>query len=343
MIGQRLRQLRLARGFSLEALAAAIGGMISKQALSKYEIGTTRPSPEVLAKLAAALQVRAEYLVGQPVVSVKILAYRRGSRLTQREQARIESLTRHRLEQRMRLQSLLAPWEVSALPISGKSIGTPEEAEQAAEEIRRSWNLGVSPIPSVTGLLEDHCIHVLEIDAAEKFDGISALVHDQDRRALAAAVVTRKGLSGDRQRLSLTHELAHIVGCDSELTAFRAGAALLVPAYTILRDVGANRASIGPEELLLLKRRWGMSAQAILRRLRDLGIIGETHYKWWCKQINLLGWRKQEPSPIPAEQATWLHRSVQRALSENLITKEEADEMVGEEMEVDQRLSLFQL
>ena len=35
MLADRLRHVRLARGFSLEALAATMGGIVTKQALSK--------------------------------------------------------------------------------------------------------------------------------------------------------------------------------------------------------------------------------------------------------------------------------------------------------------------
>lgn len=342
MISQRLKQLRLARGLSLEALAAEMGGIVTKQALSKYEKGAIQPSHEVLNKLAAALQVKAAYLWSEPAVSVKILPYRKGSRLPKKEQAQIEHLTQHRLEQRIRLQNLLAPQDRVMLPISNRAIKTPDAAEQAAGEIRKSWNLGEDPIASVTGVLEDHHIHVLEIDAGEKFDGISAVAYDQDRQPLAAAVVTRKGLPGERQRLTLVHELAHIAGCESEPTAFRFGAAFLAPADAMLREVGASRAFLQADELLLLKRRWGMSVQAILYRLRDLGIIAETYYKQWCIHISQLGWRKQEPFPFPAEQPTWLYQNALRALSEGVLSKEEAEEMVGEEIKADLPLSLVQ-
>src|SRR5450756_1113927 len=81
MISQRLRQLRLARGLSLEALAAAIGGAVTKQALSKYEQGTARPSPVVLNRLAEALGVKAAYLLSEPDIEVQFIAYRKGSAL----------------------------------------------------------------------------------------------------------------------------------------------------------------------------------------------------------------------------------------------------------------------
>lgn len=342
MLSQRLKQLRLARGFSLEALAAEMGGIVTKQALSKYEKGTIQPSHEVLNKLATALKVKAAHLWSEPAVSVKILAYRKGSRLPKKEQAQIESLTQHRLEERVRLQSLLVSQDAAMLPIRKKTIRAPEAAEQAAEEIRKLWNLGVGPIASVTGVLEDHRIHVLEIDAGEKFDGISAVAYDRDQQALAAAVVTRRGLPGERQRFSLMHEFAHLVGCESETAAFRFAAAFLAPASAVSRELGSKRVFIQQDELFLFKRRYGMSVQAILYRMRDLGIIGETYYRQWCIEVSRRGWKRQEPFEIPAEQATWLHQSVLRVLSEGVLSKEEAEEMVGEEIKVDLPLSLVQ-
>ena len=88
MIGRRLQQLRLARGLSLEALAAAIGGVVTKQSLSKYEQGKATPSPVVLNRLAEALQVKASHLWSEPSIHVEFLAYRKGAALSKGEQAR---------------------------------------------------------------------------------------------------------------------------------------------------------------------------------------------------------------------------------------------------------------
>ena len=43
MISKRLKQLRLARGLSLDALVAQMGGLVTKQALSKYELDKAKP------------------------------------------------------------------------------------------------------------------------------------------------------------------------------------------------------------------------------------------------------------------------------------------------------------
>lgn len=53
--GQRLRAARKMAGLSMEDLAAKIGGIVTKQAIGKYETGQMMPSPEVLEKLVEVL------------------------------------------------------------------------------------------------------------------------------------------------------------------------------------------------------------------------------------------------------------------------------------------------
>jgi Zn-dependent peptidase ImmA (M78 family)/DNA-binding XRE family transcriptional regulator len=346
MIGQRLKQLRLARGLSLEALAAEIGGIVTKQALSKYEQGKTRPSPKVLNKLAAALGVKAARLWSEPTICVQFIAYRKGSGLLRKEQLKIESLVKQALEERIHLQELTQSISGADLPVRALSVKTVADAERAAETLRVQWNLGFDPIASIIGVLEDHLIHVLEINAGERFDGISAVAYDDEQRIAAATVVTRRGVAGERQRLNLAHELGHLVlkiskSVDEEQAAFRFGASFLAPADVVRREIGAKRTFIRPDELLLFKRRFGMSLQALLYRLRDLGIITESYYKKWCMDINRLGWRKREPLELAPEQPQWLRQNVLRALAEGLITQEEAERVLGETLEIKPPLSLI--
>jgi Zn-dependent peptidase ImmA (M78 family) len=47
--------------------------------------------------------------------------------------------------------------------------------------------------------------------------------------------------------------------------------------------------------LLPLKRRWGVSLQALVRRARDLGTITERQYLYLNKQISKRGWGRHEP------------------------------------------------
>jgi len=164
IIARRLKQLRLARGLSLDALAAEMGGIVTKQALSKYELGKASPSPVVLNKLAAALGVKATHLWSEPSFSVKFIAYRRGSGLLKGEQKRIESLVVQSLEDRIRLQDLAQQINGSSLPVQKLNVGKITDAELAADKMRKTWSLGQAPIANVTDILEDHLVHVLEVE-----------------------------------------------------------------------------------------------------------------------------------------------------------------------------------
>ena len=73
-----------------------------------------------------------------------------------------------------------------------------------------------------------------------------------------------------------------------------------------------------------------LSIQALLRRLRDLSIITESAYRQWCIHINRLGLRRHEPAELPPEQSTWVRHTVLRATAEELMSREEAAQLLGE-------------
>ncbi|HKZ40388.1 MAG TPA: XRE family transcriptional regulator [Candidatus Hodarchaeales archaeon] len=347
MNAKRLKQLRLARGLSLDALAAEMGGIITKQALSKYELGKSSPSPVVLNKLAAALGIKAAHLWSEPPFSVKFIAYRKGSGLLKGEQKRVESLVIQSLEDRIRLQDLTRQINGASLPIQKLNVRKVADAELAANKMREMWSLGEAPIANVTDMLEDHLIHVLEVGAGEKFDGISAVVLNGEDNIKAAAVVSRPGIAGERQRLNLAHELGHLVlniskETDEEKAAFRFAAGFLVPAESLYKEVGNKRVFIQIEELLILKQRFGISVQALLYRLHDLGVIADAYYKKWCMDISRLRWKKHEPCELAPERPQWLRRSVLRALGEDLLAREEAEKMLGEPLKAKEPLSLIE-
>lgn len=345
--GDRLRQLRNARGLSLEELSAALGGMVSRQALWKYEKGKAQPSPAVVSSLARALDVRAVHLWRRPQVDVRFIAYRQGSGLLKRDQERVESRLSLTLEQCVGLRQTVGQTACLDLPVQSLAVESVEAAETAALEIRRRWSLGTDALGSLTGVLEDHGVHVVEVDARDNFDGICALAGDDEGQVVAAAVVIRKGQPGDRQRLELAHELGHLVlavaaEVDEEKAAFRFAEAFLAPADAVRQEVGAKRSSVSLGELTLLKRRYGMSIQAWIHRLRDLDVITESHSRQWRITLNKLGYRTQEPASLAAERPVWLQRTVLRALAEGLVTREEAEQLTGEKLELVEPLSVVE-
>ena len=338
MFATKLKQLRLARGFTLEGLADKMGGMVTKQALSKYEKGAASPSPAVHIRLAEALGVKSSELFRESTISIEFRGYRKRSTFPKRDQEGIESFVKESLEQRIHLQALVQEGKPN-IPVQNFRVECLEDAETAAEQLRKQWNLGEAPISSVISLLENKLVHVFEVDVpGDRFDGISALAYDEGRELKGAAVISRNLISGERQRLNLVHELGHLVldigkELDEEKAAFRFAGAFLAPPSLVRREVGKSRSSIQLKELLLLKKLFGMSIQALLYRLRDLGIITDSFYTWSCIQVNRLGMKKKEVEELPQEEPQWLKRNVLRAFSEGVISHEEAERLLGEPLE----------
>lgn len=71
MIGKRIKQYRLAHGWTLEKLAAMIDHAVTRQMLCKYEQGKSTPSRMVLIRLARAFGVKVVHLASEPPVMVK--------------------------------------------------------------------------------------------------------------------------------------------------------------------------------------------------------------------------------------------------------------------------------
>lgn len=340
MIGERLTQIRLAQNLTLDALAEKMGGVITKQALSKYELNQIQPSPLVLTKLSVALGVKTSYFLSPSTISVKFIAYREKTSLPPREKARVQSVVTQCLEDRVRIQTLIGQTKTNATPWNQLSISTLEDAEKQADYLRQLWKLGTSPIRNVIGTLEEHQLCVLSIEADEKFDGISALGYDSTGNILAGAIVSQQDIPGERQRLTVTHELGHLVlkipnSIEEEKAAFRFCSAFLAPADQLTKQIGSKRSYIDIAELLIIKKQFGISLQALIRRLFTLGIISDSYYRRWCIYISKQGWKKHEPDELERETPQWLNRNLTRLVGEGAINREEAEHVLGSSIHIE--------
>jgi Zn-dependent peptidase ImmA (M78 family)/DNA-binding XRE family transcriptional regulator len=344
MFGKRLKQLRLAKGYSLDELVAAMGGIVSKVALSKYENDLMKPSNKVLVSLAKVFDIKTINLINPPDIRVEFIAYRKGSGLSKGEQVRIENLVTTKLEERVHVQNLLYTSFKPNIPIKKYEIKNYDDVEEASVEIRKKWSVGLDPLANITQLLEDNFIHTIFIDSNKPFDGISALAYEQNQLK-AAAVVSKTHIPGERQRLNIAHELGHIVldvksDLDEEKAAFRFGGALLAPSETITKIAGKNRNHFQFRELFIFKKIFGLSIQALLFRLKDLNIISATTFSLWYQIINKNNWKRNEPMPMDEERSLWMERNVLRAYSEGLISPDEVRRLTGEKVDK-QNLSLI--
>jgi transcriptional regulator with XRE-family HTH domain len=324
-IGERVRLARKASGLSQRALAEKAG--ISAMAVSKYERGMDAPSSGVLVKLSRATGVSLDFFFRPPITKVTIRAFRRHSKLGAKRQNAVTAQVQEWLERYLEAASLFR--EPPAVGVPRFSASAFDGVERAAEKLRATWELGLDPIENLVQVLEDHGVAVALVEGAEKFD---ACTFQSDG---AVVIAVKRGLPGDRQRFSLAHELGHIVvdlrgGLGEEDAAHRFAGALLVPRSAALSELGHARTSLDVWELLLLKRKYGLSMQGWIHRARDLGVISRDVAARMFKEFRRKGWHRSEPGdPYPAEEPARLKLLVARALAEDMISASRSSELLG--------------
>ena len=335
-IGERLKLARRMARLSQQALADRTG--VSKMAISKYEHNQMMPGSEVMLRLAEALGVRMEFLLRSASELEIKPVYRAHSRMNKTEEAAVVAQVQEWLERYLAIEALFPPDErlfFKFPPEFPYPVERLEDAEQAAEKLRRIWQAGTDTIDSLAELLEAQGIKIGLVDGDVHFDACTFWVNDQ-----SPVIAIKRGLSGDRQRFSLAHELGHIMldvsqEADDEKAAHRFAAAFLVPASAAVLEIGHSRRSLDPQELLLLKKKYGMSMAAWVYRAKDLGILNENDAQRHWQQFSARGWRKQEPGePLAGEQPQRMYRLVRRLLAEDVISRSRAKELLGERIEL---------
>ena len=327
MLGARLRQARLGAGLSLEGLAAKLEEPISRQALSKYETGAAQPSPSRIAELSIALNVRVSALLTEPTVNIRWVAYRKLARLSKSRQEQITAVAMQRLEGELKLRELFHLGERHNFP-GPIDVQNLNDCDYAAAAVRMRWNLGYRPVDSLTGAIEEHGGTIVAWAEPWGFDGLSGWA---DR---SPVLVLNEAMPPDRFRLNAAHEIGHLVMTSTndarqdEAFAFRFAASFLVPAEAARHELGTHRRGMELRELGLLKQRWGLSMQGWIRRARDLDIISDDLYRTLNIRFRSAGWHRKEPIECQmSESPALFRRLVLRALTEGMITAEEADHL----------------
>ena len=350
MIGLRLKRAREALGLSLRELEAAIQGQVTAQAIGKYERNEMMPSSTVLLALSKALRVTPEFLLSERDLTLTGVDFRKAPHAGAKEQRAVEVSVLNQVERYLELEDLLPGvgqfWEAPNDSIF--EIAHIEEAEPAAEALRRLWALGMDPIPSMAELLEDKGVKVIALDLPRSVSGSKAFVrrrHHPD----APVMVVNGGHSGERQRFTLAHELAHLVlrfsglsDADQEKAADRFAGAFLMDKLMVRRLLGSRRTSISLGELVELKKLFKVSIASLVVRCAQLGIITKAVYARLWSQIKEHGWNIQsmnEPGTLMAEVPQRMERLGLRAVAEGAISEARAAELLGISLrELDRRL-----
>ncbi len=210
MVGDRIKQARIAGGMTQDqvvAALAAMGASLTKGGLSKYERGGSTPKPTVMRALASVLGVETSYFLEEPSMEMRWQGFRKGSRLGKKGQDRVKALAEAQIEVFVSLKHSLEPATVDDVLPQRAPVRKPEDAECAADRLREHWCLGNQAIESVTAAIEDGGGLVLESGGDEDlFDGLSGWMNDS-----VPVIVVSWAVSDDRRRFSLAHELGHLL------------------------------------------------------------------------------------------------------------------------------------
>lgn len=352
MIGNRLRLAREAAGLSLRAMEDAISGKVSAQAIGKYENDQMMPGSDVLLALARALKVSPEYLLSNRDLALSGVDFRKDPATGAKEEKAVEAVVIDHLERYLEVEELLPDALLDWLAPTAKefSIRSAEEAEAAADALRRLWRIGIDPIPAMAELLEDNGVKVIALDLPQAVSGSKAFAN-RDGQHPVAVIVVNKNHNGERQRFTLAHELAHLVlqlkgdweEKEGEKAADRFAGAFLVTSEMLFKRLGKVRKALSLGELLELKAFFRVSVSMLVVRCKQLGIISKAVFNslWGTMvRMNWVGKTAVEPHPFEAETPTRMERLCLRAVMEEAMSGAKAGELLQISVrELDARLS----
>ncbi|MEN0108775.1 MAG: XRE family transcriptional regulator [Pseudomonas sp.] len=335
MIYDRIRRARLLRGMSLEALSQRLGD-ITKQGLSKLEKGQIAPNSTRLLQLAEALDVSPEYFFRPEPMALAPLEFRKLAKMPKYLQAQVEEQIREHLERYIALEMYFDPADIAtpSTPCQHFPVSSLDEAELAAEQLRERWQIGSDAVFNLTELLEENGIKVALLDGPDGFDGACA-ASDDNQHVLVALNARRPG---ERMRFTAAHELGHWVmrlpeamaEKDKEQCCHRFAGAFLYPKDRVRADFGAHqRNEVHPQELLIAKRQYGISMQAVMYRLKDLHLLSADGHRSLAIQFSARGWRKAEPEPQDCKPPQRFESLVYWGLAEGLFTPSRAAELLN--------------
>lgn len=271
----RLTQARVRLGISKTDLADEV--RVSAAAIGQYEAGVNSPRPDVIDRLAKALQVHPGFFgVGRPLARIDTV------------HAHFRSLRSARVSDRQRALAVATlVWELTfaleryvKLPEADlPNVEAGIAPADAAVILRKHWNLPDGPVKHLVATAESRGILVAvrplgEIDAVDAF---SVVIVDRP----IIITTPRRSENVFRHRFSIAHEIGHLLlHADSdehsaaiEKAADEFAAAFLTPASSM--DAALPQ-RLDLAALDRLGRTWGVSPHSLVRRMVERGRTTES-------------------------------------------------------------------
>lgn len=293
--GDRVRQARELNRLTQQELAEQVG--TGQPTIALIETGQFIPNNVLLSRLALKLAFPPSFFRQKPSQEFPL-----GS-LLYRAHASIRSIDRSLAHRYAQLAFELSEQMGRKLQIGPLRLPHINENPKLAAQLARS-SMGLSPdtpIAHVIRACEKAGVLVVALPVMiEKLDAFSLWA---GRKLSRPVIVLSEGRPGDRIRLSVAHELGHLVMHetlmqplrDAERQAYEFAAEFLLPEQAIRDELIPPITLAG---LVPLKKRWGVSLQALTIRARDIGVISDRQCRYLFEQMSQRGWRKREPENL---------------------------------------------
>ena len=180
----------------MDELCEAMGNVISKQAISKYENGKMLPNSTVLIHLANALQISIDYFFKPFQVKLEGIEFRKKTKLSSKGVDQIKEQVLDLVERYLEIENILSINSDFENCLDNITVRNFNDIKPLADRLRNLWKIGEDPIISIIELLEEHKIKVIEIEAPDLFDGLSGFVGQK-----CPFIILNKNFSPERKRL----------------------------------------------------------------------------------------------------------------------------------------------
>lgn len=328
----RLSLARKRKGLSKLAFAKHVG--VFRKSVEAWEAGKTKPSEDAIAQIVRVTRFPRAFFMGDDLEepSIETGSFRSMKTMTaaQRDMATSQAA----------LGLLLNGWLTKKFELPKARIpdlGREPDPEAAAEVVRREWGLGVLSIRNMIHLLESNGVRVysLAVDARQ-VDAYS------DWRGNIPFVFLNTNKTGEHSRFDAAHELGHLVlhrhgpqrGIEAERQANAFASAFLMPRGSVF-----PKAPKFPtyDNLVRLKRYWGVSVAALAYRLHSLGLLSDWQFRGLYVDISKRG-KDYEPDPIPHESSVVLKSLLASLYDDGISRSRIAEELAIPTEELEQLL-----
>lgn len=292
MIGSRIKLAREIAGLTQTELAERIG--TTQSGIASMEANLYRPSPDYLKILAKETGFGLTFFEPAHVDEFPsgALLYRARTTLSKAERQHAHGLTSVAFE-----LALFLGQRLKQVPVNLPRL---KESPEKAAQITRAA-LGIAPHVPVVDLMQraerNGVLILLVPREISSLDGFATWVGSPYPRPVIALLGSKIGY---RINFTLGEEMGHLVlhspltvsvmEADNQARAF--AQELLLPKEAMLEEM---RSPITLTNLAMLKPRWNVSLQMLIRRASDLKLITQNQYRYLNQQVRTSGWTQLEP------------------------------------------------